>query len=137
MAVSEYVYYSISGNRFACAVHPPLHKLQPEPTGGGAGAEAQSEDWNDSGGSAAENLQGPLSGGSVCRHASVRDYTVEYFCLLMWFFEEWVAFVTDYPVGHAGIFPLHPGCGSDFAALPRPLCGTFWWTHVQTLIRCV
>lgn len=75
MTVSEKcLYCSISGNRFVSAVHPPLHKLQPEPTGGREGAEAQSEDWTDPGGSATENLQGLLPGGSVCRHMSFRVY---------------------------------------------------------------
>lgn len=40
-----------------------------------------------------------------------------------------------YRSGHAGVFPLHPRLGSEFAALPRPLRGAFRRTHVPPLVH--
>lgn len=48
-----------------------------------------------------------------------------------------VIIITDDALGHARLFPLHPGSGSEFVALPWPLSGTFRWTHVPTLIHCL
>lgn len=66
------LYCFLSGDRFTGAVHPPLHKCQPEPTGRREGPEGQSKDWTDPGGSATENLQRLFPGESVCRQTSLR-----------------------------------------------------------------
>lgn len=39
--------------------------------------------------------------------------------------------------GHARLLPLHPGLGSESAALTRPLHGAFWRTHVPPLVQCL
>ena len=123
-----------SGYRSAGALHPPLHQRQPEPTGSRESAEAQSEEWIHPRSSAAENLQGLRSGGSVCTPTgSDRTVGSSVYCT----YTLTVVFITGDTAGDAWVLPLHPGHRSEFVAVPGPLHGAFWWARVPTLIHCV
>lgn len=56
----------VPGNRSAGTLHPPFHKRKPKPAWGREGAEGESEDGHDPGGSAAEDLQRLRSGVHTC-----------------------------------------------------------------------
>lgn len=128
-----------SGLGSAGSVHPPLHQRQPESPRSREAAEGEGEGWTDAGGAAPEDFQGLCSGepASVLlpkqRHDSLdarhRD------TMVVWLNGRLISCVDD--SGHARLLPLHPGLGSESAALPRPLHGAFWRTHVPPLVQCL
>lgn len=81
-------------------------------------------------------------GGTVCGHTSLNINAVVhstfyflYWCINSLSYEQYVVLMNNDTLGHARVLHLHPGPGSESVALPRPLCGAFWWTHVPTLIH--